>query len=253
MDEFITLTAWASPSLRFQCWVKLLYLCSKLLLLTVDPGCRRSSYRLFQADHNPVKKKIFEKQWEKRRTCDKQMLHWLKENKNKNPHRGWLSVTSEKSKCNMRAVYLPRLSVLIWWRRQRWSERCSLCPGGWCMVLGSYEECSSLDRWPPEAQLFNRHVWHGCRRKKAFLPSLCCRQVWEWHRKCWRMYFCHLNWTYLAIVRSLQGSQEVLSKNKLEPLPDCFPHMEWFRGVWFTAQPQESISPFLSPQLDLKL
>lgn len=59
--------------------------------------------------------------------------------------------------------------------------------------------------------------------------------------------------TYLAIVRSLQGSQEVLSKNKLEPLPDCFPHMEWFRGVWFTAQPQESISPFLSPQLDLKL
>lgn len=49
-------------------------------------------------------------------------------------------------------VFLPKLCVLIWWRKQIWSGRCSPCPGGWCTAWGSCEVCSCLDRRPPETQ-----------------------------------------------------------------------------------------------------
>ena len=89
--KFIKLVTCFLPSWEFQCWVEVLYLCSKFLLLTVGPDCRRLSCRLFQAGHSPR-----ERQWEKsrrkcvgeRRMCDKQMLHWLKTKQKQEPSQG---------------------------------------------------------------------------------------------------------------------------------------------------------------------
>lgn len=90
----------------------------------MGPDCRRLSYRIFQAGHSPFKK-------EREETSQR------------------LSATSEMSKLNVSVAYLPKLCVLIWWRRQIWNGRCSLYHGGRCRVSGFCEGCSFPDHQPP--------------------------------------------------------------------------------------------------------